>query len=363
MIVGGHGGNIRIANEIYGFSPEEFIDFSANINPLGPPEQIRNIIANAVNEIQNYPDIEYVKLKNALSKFYNIPVSNIIAGNGSAELIDLFIRVSGKKNGIIIEPNFYEYERGLKNSGIIPEYLTGREEKNFKVEIDKIVSALKRDSIVFISSPNNPVGYTYSKKEIEYLLLEIKKQNSLLFVDEAFIDFTINKKKVTVAGEIENNRELIILQSLTKILAVPGLRLGMLFASAEIISNMNLLKIPWSINCFASALGEKINFFDEFIQQSANQIFDEKKRMEKKLNKISALKVLNGEVNYFLCKLNQKYCYEKFEMYLGQNKILIRSCVNYPGLTKQFFRIAVKTKNENDRLIQKMNEFFNNEFE
>lgn len=362
MIVGGHGGNIRAASELYGYNPEEFIDFSANINPLGAPKQLNDILASAAKEIQNYPDIEYVNLKTALSEYYNLSVQNIIAGNGSAELIDLFIRVAGKSDVIIIEPNFYEYERGLKNNGIIPEYLIGDKKENFKVGIEKIIPALKENSILFISSPNNPVGYTYSKEEIQQLLKEIKKKNSLLFIDEAFIDFKINEKDLTAIDLIENNPELVVLKSLTKILAVPGLRLGMLLASKEIISNMNLLKTPWSINCFASALGENIKEFETFISQSAKNIFTERKKMEESLSRILNLQIYKGEVNYFLCKLDEKYSFEKFEMYLGENKILIRSCSNYPGLTKQFFRVAVKTKYENNFLIQKINDFFDNEF-
>lgn len=359
MIVGGHGGNIRAAGELYGFDPDEFIDFSANINPLGTPEEVNEILISSIKGVENYPDIEYVNLKKSLSNYYNLPVQNIIAGNGSAELIDLFIRVAGKKKGLIIEPNFYEYERSLKNNGILPQYLIGDRENNFKVEIKEIISSVQDNSIVFISSPNNPVGYTYGKNEIKSLIKKLKTKNSFLFIDEAFIDFKINEEELTVTDLVEENSNLIVLKSLTKILAIPGLRLGMMFASPEIISNMGILQSPWSVNHFAARLGENIKEFKGFIKKSAKQGLAERNRMKKMFEEVSQMKVFEGEVNYFLIELNNAYSFEEFEMFLGQNKILIRSCSNYPGLSRQFFRIAVKTKYENNYLIQKINEFFN----
>lgn len=358
MIVGGHGGNIRAASEIYGFKPEEFIDFSANINPLGLPDKIRDIIISSISGLLNYPDIEYLKLKHSLSEQYNIPIFNIVTGNGSAELIDLFVRVANKKNALIIEPNFFEYERSLRNNGIIPNFIIGEKSKNFKVSVKDIISKVEMNSIVFISSPNNPVGYVYTEDELILLIKQLNKKKSCLFVDEAFLDFIIDGEISSASKLIEENSNLIVLKSLTKILAIPGLRLGMLFAPQEISSNMKLIQTPWSINIFAEKVGEDISLFNDFIKDSANYIFQERKRFGDELKTIIEIEIMEGYVNYFLCRLNSKYPYQYLERFLGENKILIRSCANYPGLDKQYFRIAVKRKNENDLLIDKLKQFF-----
>lgn len=357
MIVGGHGGNIRAASDLYGYASDEFIDFSANINPLGLPDKIRDIIISSISGLSHYPDIEYVELKKSLAEHYNLSKLNIVAGNGSAELIDLFIRVAGKSKALIIEPNFFEYERSLKNNGIVPEYIIGEKDNNFKPEVKKMFSEAEENSIVFLSSPNNPVGYCYSTDELLWLIKKLKKKNSVLFVDEAFIDFMVEGENNSLSKYVKEFSNLIVLKSLTKILAIPGLRLGMLFASQEITSNMKMIQTPWSINIFAEKVGEDISLFSDFIIKSAEFIQQERKRFFNELKKVDDIEVFKGSVNYHLCRLNDKRSYADFERFLGENKILIRSCSNYPGLDKQYFRIAVKDKKNNDYLVEKINEF------
>ena len=158
---------------------------------------------------------------------------------------------------------------------------------------------------------------------------------------------------------MEKYNNLVVLKSLTKILAVPGLRLGMLFAGREIISNMSLLKTPWSINHFAVKVGEDIKRFDEFIKKSALEITTERKRFWNLLSDIKGLKVYNSGANYFLCRLDKKNDLDNLQFYLGSNKLLIRSCNNYPGLGKSFFRIAIKRQNENNLLVNFLSEYLN----
>lgn len=179
-----HGGNIRLYAEKYGLSEKNIIDFSSNINPLGMHPSIKKIIKRNLSSLVSYPDPYYKKLIKSISEEYNINEDFILPGNGSTELIYLLPHVLNLKKALIVEPNFSEYEKALKNNDVEVSYLIGEESENFKNDVEKIISNTGKADIVCISNPNNPSGYLYSREELSELAFFCKKQRVYLFIDE-----------------------------------------------------------------------------------------------------------------------------------------------------------------------------------
>lgn len=353
-----HGGNIREASENMDLMEKEIIDFSSNMNPLGIHHSIKKIIKSNINSIASYPDPQNKKLLKSLSDFYKIDKKNILTGNGSSELIYLLTYLLSPKKAMILQPNFLEYQLALNNIKCKILNLIGEKNNNFKIEINQIINKVKNINILYLSNPNNPSGYIYTKKELLELLKVCTKNKCYLFIDEAFLDFTNDYDSLTLSKEIQNNKYLIILKTLTKFFTIPGLRLGMIAANEEIINKMNLLQYPWPINCFSQLIGSKILQNKKFITKTLKYLNNERSFLYKKLSTIKELKVFSSNANYFLCYNISEKKIINLEKELAKNKIIIRDCSNYIGLDDNYFRIAVKNRKHNKLLLKCFKKFF-----
>ncbi len=354
-----HGGNIREASEKYNLPEKKIIDFSSNINPLGIHQLIKKTIKSNINLMSSYPDPEYKKLLDSLSDFYNINQKNILSGNGSSELIYLLASSLQLKKAIIIQPNFSEYELSLNKVNCKILNLIGNKTNNFKIDIEQIVKKIKNIDIIYLSNPNNPSGYIYTKKELEELLKECIKNKCFLFIDEAFLDFSANHDSLTLSSNVEKNKYLIILKTLTKFYSIPGLRLGLITGDEKIIEKLKYNQYPWSINCYSQLIGQNILHDKKFINKTIEYLNKEKTLLYKELSKIKDIKIFPSYANYILCEIISNKKIIDLEKRLAKNKIIIRNCSNYIGLNDKYFRIAVRTKKENKIIINCFKDFFN----
>ncbi|MCG8570429.1 MAG: aminotransferase class I/II-fold pyridoxal phosphate-dependent enzyme, partial [Spirochaetes bacterium] len=252
-----HGGNLDAAGDYYQLPASSFIDFSANINAFIDPDLIKKLIQLNFSQVFHYPDPDYKRLYQALADFYQLPVPTFYCGNGSIELIYQLVQFLSPEKSLIIQPNFSEYEKALLMTQSQIEHLNGKSENHFKVSVENIIQTVQqfKINVVFLSNPNNPAGYLYQVDEIEQILKECPQIH--LVLDEAFIEFVDPSRSLLT--KISNYPQLIILRSLTKILAIPGLRLGFLCAHKNIIHRLKEKQIPWHINSFAKIIGENIN--------------------------------------------------------------------------------------------------------
>jgi threonine-phosphate decarboxylase len=353
-----HGGNRLKSSMRFAVPEESLIDFSSNINPLGLHPSVEHIIQENINELLFYPDPDCLRLKSALADHYHLTPDHILPGNGSAELIYLLVQVIQPKNVLLTEPNFTEYAMALSHSDCNITRIVGKEKKSFKVPVLDICKKVPGHRMLFLSNPNNPVGYMYSREELLKLLKTCETHQCYLLVDEVFVHFTQQYNTASLVDLVPQYNYLMVLQAFTKIFAIPGLRLGMLLAEKDLTQTLSTRQVPWSINCLAQRVGASVIRETQFIADTANFVTQQRALMIESLSKLKNLTVFPSQVNYVLCKINGPQNLEELEIFLGSRGFMIRNCSNYIGLDERFFRIAVRTEDENRRLLKLLTEFF-----
>jgi len=352
-----HGGNLERAKEKYGISSEKIIDFSANINPLGFSSKTREAIIKNLDQLSHYPDPECKEAKKEISGYFKIYYENIILGNGSTELIYLIVQTLKPKKALIPVPTFCEYERALNNNNVSINFYKLKEEQEFSILINEIISQLAGIDLVFLCNPNNPTGTFLLKKEMLTLVKEVQKRKIFLVLDEAFIDLY---EEESFIKEVKNYDYLIILRSLTKFYGLPGLRIGFGVSSPKLIKKLKAQKIPWSVNCLAQIAVREMLRDEKYINKSKSFLLEEKEFFYQELSNIEGWKVYKPSANFIFIKLLGNISSEMLQNNLAKKGILIRDCSNFRGLEEgKFIRVAVRTRKENIMLIKELKMIFN----
>ena len=380
-----HGGNIyKIFREK---NIKEILDYSSNINPYGIPESLKKRITENLEILERYPDPDYVELRQKLSNLNKVNLSDIILGNGATEIIFLFMKVINPKKILIVSPTFGEYERAVKateisgdtvslsssngdnknieNKKIEIEYFELKESDDFKLNIGNLKNELENKyDLLIICNPNNPTGKFLKLAQTEEILKECNKYDTKLFIDEAFIEFLADGMKESIINTEENKKNLFVTRAFTKFFAIPGLRLGYgMYFDKELEKKISEKKEPWSVNNFAEMAGLTVLDDAEYIEKTLKWIAEEKIYMYEKLNKISGMKVYETEVNFITGKIDEKLFSEGVNVKILREKmfeqgILIRDASNFKFLDERFFRLAIKDRASNERVIEAMKEIF-----
>ena len=379
-----HGGNIyKVFREK---NIKEILDYSSNINPYGIPESLKSRIIENLEILERYPDPDYVELREKLANLNNVNLSDIILGNGATEIIFLFMKVINPKKILIVSPTFGEYERAVKavgtsrnsidlscsddnknieNKEIEIEYFELKESDDFKLNIGNLKNQLeKKYDLLIICNPNNPTGKFLKLAQTEEILKECNKYDTKLFIDEAFIEFLADGMKESIINTEENKKNLFVTRAFTKFFAIPGLRLGYgMYFDKELEKKISEKKEPWSVNNIAEMAGLTVLDDTEYIEKTLKWITKEKIYMYEKLNEISGIKVYETEVNFITGKIDEKLFSEGLNVKVLREKmleqgILIRDASNFKFLDERFFRLAIKDRTSNDRVIEAMKEIF-----
>lgn len=352
----GHGGDLKYFSQHYNIPQNLLLDFSANINPLGPTKRLHEILAENIVNIKDYPEPNSESLQIIAQEKLQINRKNFIFGNGATELLFLALNYQAPKRVFIPAPSFSEYEIASKAVGAEIVYFNLVDDfQNFDLSFLK---QLSHGDIIFICNPNNPTGTFFKKETLEEILLEVNKKGAYLFLDESFIDFIEEENFYTLREKIREENNLFILYSLTKIYGIPGLRLGMLFGKPTIISALYKRKDPWNVNVLAQKAGEFLLKDSTCIIQTKDYFKKERVRIVNKISEISQIKVYKPSANFIFIELKDGSNVEQLQEYLIKDKIVIRNCKNYPKLNNNFFRIAIKNKNENDFFCLKIKNYF-----
>ena len=383
-----HGGNIyKIFREK---NIKEILDYSSNINPYGIPESLKKRITENLEILERYPDPDYVELRQKLSNLNKVNLSDIILGNGATEIIFLFMKVINPKKILIVSPTFGEYERAVKateisgdtvslsssngdnknieNKKIEIEYFELKESDDFKLNIGNLKNELENKyDLLIICNPNNPTGKFLKLAQTEEILKECNKYNTKLFIDEAFIEFLEDGMKESIINTEGNKKNLFVTRAFTKFFAIPGLRLGYgMYFDKELEKKISEKKEPWSVNNFAEMAGLTVLDDAEYIEKTLKWIAEEKIYMYEKLNKISGMKVYETEVNFITGKIDEKLFSEGVNVKILREKmfeqgILIRDASNFKFLDERFFRLAIKDRASNERVIEALKGIFRGE--
>lgn len=349
-----HGGNIyRIKRDR---STNELIDFSANINPLGLNKAIERAIYDNIHTVVHYPDPQAYELRQAIIEHYAVQNEQLVLGNGAAELIYLYVRVSGKKQAVLLHPCFSEYERACQSAEMPIQRIYLQEASDFAIDYEYLLYNIPEKSIVFLANPNNPTGGLLDKARVRQLLQIAALQDTDIFIDESFIDFVDDG--YSCASLMQEFDNLVILHSLTKIFALPGLRIGFGLFNSKIASLIEAGKDVWNVNSLAQAAGKVALEQHEYLEQTRKYVKQLREEFCEELGKFEQLKIYKGSVNFILLRLRCAMTAAEFSKKMLEQGIMVRDCSNYPGLDNSFVRIAVRMEWENKAFIQALYKVF-----
>lgn len=345
-----HGGNIREIAKMYGVREEDILDFSASINPLGMSKKARNAVLNQLDSVLHYPEQFANTLTSKISDFHEIPKECIIAGNGSTELIYLIPRVFRPKRALVVIPTFSEYRNSLELVGCKTDTFLLTEADGFTLETGRLAEALNGGyDILYICNPGNPTGALIPKKPVLEIADMASEYGTLCVVDEAFIDFV---EEESVKKEAVARPNMIVLRSMTKFFGIPGMRVGFAIGTENNIKKMMVYKEPWSVNALGSiAAVESLNDA-EYIEESRKYIAQERDYLFSALARIPWLRPFHPAANYILVRIEREGLNaDVLSDILIKKGVLIRSCSSFEGLGESFFRIAVRSRVENEKLV------------
>ena len=363
-----HGGNIfQFAHE-QRIEPYEVIDFSANINPLGPSQRGLSALEAQLRYISHYPDATNDDVLNTIADTYGMNKNQIVVGNGAAELLYTICRLPGYTGAFVPAPGFSEYKEALEASQIPVRdiYYRPRENDNGKPYFEVPYLALETFSaelkgqdgriIVFLGNPNNPDGTLLDKNHIRTLASMLKDANSLLVIDESFIDFvgndTLQDNEYSMRSLVNEFDNIIIVHSFTKFYAVPGLRIGATFSNPHIIDELNTFIPTWSINTLAQAYTESALNDVEYVKRTKQELREEQHYMYNALDAIPGITVYPPSANFILFHIEQEgVTADSINEALKKHNMIVRNCDSYMGLNSQWVRVAIKDHDNNVRLV------------
>ncbi len=347
-----HGGNLVWAANVSGCPASSILDFSASINPLGPPQSALDAIQGAFNSLNNYPDPNYTELRQALSKWHQLPPEWILPGNGAAELLTWAGReLAQQQVTYVMTPAFRDYWRALQGFGANIQAISFPwPNPNPVIPMDNFQD--KKAGII-INNPHNPTGKLLTREA----LLPLLEKLALLVVDEAFMDFVPPSQQQSLIPLISTYPNLIIVRSLTKFYSLPGLRLGYVIAHPNRLQQWQTWRDPWSLNSLAVAAGIAAIEDKTFEQNTRQWLLSARQELFKGLLAIEGLKPIVSAVNFILVETVIPSSQLQQEL-LQKHRILIRDCLSFEELGDRYFRIAVRTCRENNQLLQGLSEIF-----
>lgn len=352
-----HGGDV--------YSRPIKMDYSANINPLGLPEGVKRELFQCVEEnvCCIYPDSACRDLKRALSETHHVPKEWICCGNGAADLIFALAAALKPLRALLPAPSFMEYSQALSLWGCDTDLFVLKEKEGFQLDSlrlrDELLLAYAAGrpyNILFLCNPNNPTGLPLKKETVEEIGAVCKKTGTWLVADECFCDFLDEPQEHSVIPRLKDLDHVIVLKAFTKIYAMAGLRLGYsLCADQELNCRMEEVRQPWSVSGPAQRAGIAALKAENYLEATKRLIGPERERMKGRLSELG-FQVYPSQANYIFFRdpvwEEGRLLYER----LLSRGILIRSCGNYPGLDGSYYRICVKTQEENDRFLEYLTE-------
>ncbi len=338
-----HGGNV--------YQYQNCVDFSANCNPLGTPERVKNAIIESLSRINDYPQVGCAPLKEAIAQYEGVKPSQVICGNGAAEIIFSLCRALKPKKALLPAPTFAEYEQALTSVDCVCSHFFLKEEQDFSMDDSFLEEISKGFDIIFLCNPNNPTGILTDRDFLMKVLKKCREHSVFLVVDECFLDFVKEPESYTLKDVLKEYQNLFLLKAFTKRYAMAGVRLGYgLTANQDLLQKMESVTQPWNVSSLAQAAGLAALKETEYVKEGRETVFKEQEFLKKEMRELG-FTVFPSEANYIFFK-GEGNLFEK----CVEKGVLIRDCSNYPGLEAGYFRIAVKNHEDNKTLIRALKE-------
>lgn len=329
--------------------PDHWLDFSANLNPDGPPEAIVQAVFDAVAEMRWYPDIHMKSATNGIADFLRVPAAHILPTAGGLAALEIAAGVAHADSAIVAQPGFVEYERISRLRGLRIINVQTLQGRQFLPAVPALKSELRPNAIVWLGNPANPTGIACPRDEILSLLDAVERAGATMIVDEAFIDYVPD---LTMRHDVGAHSSLLVTGSLTKILAVPGARLGYLCAHQDMIAAARRIQPPWSLNTFANAIARALPAVHGAIERAVRENAVHREQLCEKLT-VMGIHVFPSCANFLLLDMGSAgWSGTELAGRLRARGILVRDCSAYVGLDSRYIRIAVRLPSDNDRLLE-----------
>jgi len=350
-----HGGNLVWAAAIARCSPRELLDFSASISPLGPPHSVSEAIQAAFSSVVAYPDPAYGSLRGAIAQHHQISSDYILPGNGAAELLTWAARDFSEQAQLCFQlsPNFSDYDRALRAFNVPTQNIplltaSGWQLQNWdRLLLKAIPKGMKaRNCGILLNNPHNPTGALFAKAQVRALAAQF----GLVIVDEAFMDFLPPERSQSVIEWVGDLPNLVVLRSLTKFYSMPGIRLGYAIAQPSVLQRWQQWRDPWSVNTLAAAAGVAAIADAPFQTKTWDWLKTSSEQLFAGLQALPGLAPLPSSANFFLvaCQVSATALQQQL---LARHQIYIRDCMSFAALGDRYFRVAVKTPEDHQRLL------------
>ncbi len=350
-MINGHGGNIFDKAKDLGCVPMDILDMSSNVNPLGPLPGLMNHLHEHLEQVSALPEAGAGSIIQAFSSHHDIDPNKVLAGNGTTQLIYTLPLALKIRQALIFGPTYSDYADACRMHGADFRFAHSDEKTSFCHTLDAMHP--ESSDTVFICNPNNPTGTLISAEAIESLC---RKYPQVRFIiDESYLPFVPEGEAKSMIGSRLPN--IIILNSMSKIFRIPGLRIGFVVAHPGIIEKINHYMLPWSVNTLAQAA---VNYLmtqkqevSEFIEKTRSYLAGEREFVIKGLQSAPGIIFFPSTTSFILAKLD-KLTADAVSRHLLNDRILIRDCGNFQGLSSNFIRISLKTRDVNQILTDRL---------
>lgn len=344
-----HGGNIYKKAKELGISENQILDYSANISPLGIPSHIKKAMVDAIEGTINYPDPDCTALREAIGRQDGVEPDCVTCGNGGADLLYRLAFGLKPKKVLLPVPAFVEYEEAMTAAGACMVYETMDED--FHIREDMTERITEDTDLVILCNPNNPTGLLTPRRQVLAVLERAKEMHCRVLVDECFLEICREEEQYTVKSYLKEYPNLMILKSFTKLYAIPGVRLGyLLCADREVIAQVNRAGQAWSVSHIAQCAGVAALSHPEYKAAVIDAVEKELIYMKKEMANLP-LTLYDGRANYLFFRTPGV---TDLDRRLESRGIMIRNCSNYVNLGNDYWRIAVKTHEENVILLREL---------
>lgn len=345
-----HGGQLRKIADHFGIPQSDLLDFSANINPDGPPAGVFSILRQALDEpsiLTNYPDLDETELRQSLAHYANVRPDNIVVANGFVPLLDGVLKVLPVRKCLVPAPAFVEYRRVLNQHKI--EVVSPRPESSscFRYEIGDLING--SHEAILLANPQNPSGVLCPREMMLRIVEEAAKRKIYVLLDEAFIDYCPEASLVREADRFQN---LIVFRSVTKFFGMAGLRAAYSIANAELRDQVQEAIAPWSVTSLASRAACAAVRDEAYARRSISLNNERRDQMQTALGELG-IHVCPSAANFLLlCLPSSIDSQQVWERLIREHHIILRNCFNYEGLSRRHLRTAVRADLENERLME-----------
>ena len=348
-----HGGDVWDIVKENGLTVNDLADFSSSINPLGPSPRALEAIKNCLNQLPLYPDTNSMALREAIaSHFGGICKDNVIVGNGSTELIYMFADVFLQKGDValIAAPSFGEYAIAVVKSGGEPKLV--KLNRNFQVKPEVFVKEMSVAKAVFLCNPNNPTSMLIPQDALVEIVEKALDEDVVVFLDEDFIEFVEDEQAYSLVKRLGKYPNVFVSRTFTKFYALTGLRIGYGVADQETIEVFSRAKMPWNVNSLAQAAAVAALSDEDHSRKTLELVKTEKTFLSYELARIKGFRVFPADTNFIFIDVRKSgLTASELKTKMIAHGVLVRDCSSFTGLDGFYVRVAVKTRGENEKLL------------